>query len=115
MTDTTHKKGVNPIATAVGGVVVGVGLAVAGAMAMKDKATKKRVEDGIDKVRAKGDSVVNDVARKIEKTANDVKAQSEDVSEKVSKKAQSAKDGIENTVTRTKVAAKDVVKDIKNS
>ena len=48
-----HKKGINPMVAAVAGVAVGVGAAVATSQALKDKKTRKRVNDFVSDVKEK--------------------------------------------------------------
>ncbi len=111
MTNPTQKKGVSPIATAVGGVVVGVGLAVAGAMALKDKATSKKVEKGMDQMKSKA----NEMSKMVKNDVKDLNSQTEDVAKNVQDKAMSAKDEVVNKFNRTKETAKKIVKAIKEN
>lgn len=46
-------KGINPMVAAVAGVAVGVGAAVATSSALKDKKTKKRVDNFVSDVKEK--------------------------------------------------------------
>jgi hypothetical protein len=63
--DQTSK--INPLVAAVAGAAVGAGLAIAGAMALKDKKTSQKIAD-----------VVEDTKAKISKTAGDLQDKAED-------------------------------------
>jgi polyhydroxyalkanoate synthesis regulator phasin len=64
--------GVNPIAAAVAGVVVGAGAVLAGAVAMTDKNNQKIVADVVGKGKAKVEQTKAEVER--EMVANKAKA-----------------------------------------
>ncbi|MFZ1720895.1 MAG: hypothetical protein WAU07_00125 [Microgenomates group bacterium] len=111
MKEKAQKKPGMPLATAVTGVAVGVGLAVAGVMAMRDTATKKKVEKGINQLKSKSKAV----SKKIEKTVSGLKSKSKKASDDVAKKANVTKKEVTDKIDRTKLVAKKVIKELKKA
>lgn len=73
MTENTNKKGLQTVVAAVGGLVVGAGLAIAGVLALKDKKTKAKVDGVLKDLKSKAE----DVSKKIEDTAKTTKKELE--------------------------------------
>jgi hypothetical protein len=63
----------NPFVAGITGVVIGAGLAIAGAMALKNEKNKKKIKGILDKLEDKTDNMVQDVKN----TANQTKTQAE--------------------------------------
>ncbi len=78
MTDSKDKKsetsGVNPVAAAITGAVVGAGVAVVGAVALSDEKNRKKVTDAFNNVKKQA----SDYMDKMQKTAEDKKVDLED-------------------------------------
>jgi len=72
---TNHKRvgyEINPLVAAVTGVVVGAGMAVAGAVAMADKKNQARVKDMAQDVKVKAENIVKDVQGKVQNKKSEV-------------------------------------------
>lgn len=80
MTKHNKQKGGSPIVAAVGGVVVGAGLAIAGALALKDKKT--------------GD--------KVSKVIKDLKSETKDLSKKIQDSTEATKDTVKKIIKESK-------------
>jgi|GEM_PF-4252236 len=89
----TQVSKINPLVAVVAGAAVGAGLAIAGAMALKDKKTSQKIAD-----------VVEDTKAKISKTTGELKDQAEVKKAELTKK-----------FDQTKAKASRVVKTIKGS
>jgi len=72
----TNKKrvgySVNPLVAAVTGVVVGAGMAVAGAVAMSDKKNQATVKNVVKDIKIKADGYVKDVQDKVQNKKSEV-------------------------------------------
>lgn len=85
---------ISPVAAAITGAVVGAGMAVAGAMIMKDEKNREKVKDMLDN--AKGQATKH--LEKMHNSANGKKAE-------IESKAVEGKKTIKKEVTKTKKSA----------
>lgn len=67
-----NQTGVNPIATAVAGAVIGAGVVVAGAVAMNDKNNKEKVGKAVSDVKDKAIDIKENAEKKMEQVGNRV-------------------------------------------
>lgn len=85
--DDMHSKGVSPVAAAVTGAVVGAGVAVAGAVALKDKKNREKVKEVLTTVKEQAMNYIED----IQTTANQKKEEMVTKGEKAAKKLMDTK------------------------
>jgi len=85
MTDTKKKDIVNPIAAAVTGAAVGAGVAIAGAIALKDEKNRKKIKGVLSDLKNKGEEIrdemnkeAGDKVEEIKDKANDLKENADD-------------------------------------
>ena len=91
MTNHNNKKINNSVVAAVGGVVLGAGLAIAGALALKDKKISTKVSDVI----------------------KDLKSETKNLSKKIQDGAQSTKNNLEKKAADTQKTVKKIIKESK--
>lgn len=60
-----RKSGFNPVVAAVTGAVVGVGVAVAGAVALKDKKTREKVKQALTNVKNQATDYMEDKKKQV--------------------------------------------------
>lgn len=115
MTNQIQKNGINPILAAVGGAVVGAGLVVAGAAALKNKAVHKKIEKGVNSLEGKAD----DFSEKVEQGVDDLTAKTrkvaEQVSQQVSAKTRAVKEDLEEKAEKLQTSANTIKKAIDKS
>lgn len=69
-----HKKGINPVVAAVAGVAVGVGAVVATSEALKNKKTRKKVNDFVSDVKDRASDVKDKATDYFENAKEEPKA-----------------------------------------
>lgn len=78
MTDSNQKKqderkgGLNPVVVAVTGAVVGVGVAVAGAVALKDKKNREKVKQALTSVKNQATGYMEDMQSQAQNKENEI-------------------------------------------
>lgn len=102
-------EGVNTVIAAVAGVVVGAGVAIAGAVALSDKKNRDKVEGVINKAKDKTNSFVKNVQSKVQgkKAEMDIKKAEVDEQlvvgkEKVKKTLSEAADSVSDLAQKAK-------------
>lgn len=77
---------ISPVTAGVAGAVIGASVAIAGAVALKDDKTKKKVTDTIKTLKDKGADYVEDAQRGADEKKADLNKAVEDTSEKIQAK-----------------------------
>ncbi len=67
------KKGMSPMAAGVAGAVVGAGLAVAGAVALKDEKNRAKVKGALQSVKKQASDYVDEIQEKAQKQGGEAK------------------------------------------
>lgn len=67
------KKGMSPMAAGVAGAVVGAGLAVAGAVALKDEKNRAKVKGALQSVKKQASDYVDEIQEKAQKQGSETK------------------------------------------
>ena len=67
-----EKSSVNPIAAAVTGAVVGAGIAVAGAIALKDEKNREKVKEALNTVKDQARGYVESIQKQAQEKKSDV-------------------------------------------
>jgi uncharacterized membrane-anchored protein YhcB (DUF1043 family) len=86
--------GVNPIAAAVAGVVVGAGAVLAGAVAMTDKNNQAKVKEIVTNVKNDADKKRDEIEKDLAKGKAKAKKAASDGLTYLDKQVQQAKDGV---------------------
>lgn len=68
-----EKGGVNPLAAAVTGAVVGAGVAIAGVMALKDEKNRKKVQDALTNAKVQAKGYIDTVQKETEEKKAEIK------------------------------------------
>ena len=68
----TTKNGVNPVVVAVTGAIVGAGVAVAGAIALKDKKNREKVKEILSNVKDHTMGYMEDMKKQVEDKKGEV-------------------------------------------
>lgn len=97
---TLEKGGINPIAAAVAGMVIGAGAAVAGAVVLSDEKNRKNIKKAMTNVKNKAEDYVENK-----------KMHAQDKRAEVEKKIGESKEKIEKVVTKTKDSLRHEAKD----
>ncbi len=84
-----RKRGLNPVAVAITGAVVGAGIAVAGVMALKDEKNREKVKKVLNNVKKQATDYAEDVQNKIRDEKEEAEKKLAEVKEKVKKVANS--------------------------
>jgi len=79
------KSGFNPVVAAVTGAVVGAGVAVAGAIALKDKKNRDKVKGVLNNVKDKATGYVEDIRKQLQDKKNEAEEKLAEGKEKVKK------------------------------
>lgn len=74
-----NKKGMSPMAAGVAGAVVGAGIAVAGAMALKDEKNRAKVKGALNAVKKHASDYVDDLQEKTHEQGVKTKEKMEDM------------------------------------
>lgn len=67
-----RKGGLNPVVVAVTGAVVGVGVAVAGAVALKDKKNREKVKQAVTNVKNQATGYVEDMQNQAQNKGSEI-------------------------------------------
>ncbi len=84
---TNQKHGMSPVAAAVTGAVVGAGVAVAGAVVLKDKKNREKFQKVFENAKDQAVGYMEDMKDKAQRTQKEVGAKVKSVSKSVKKKA----------------------------
>jgi gas vesicle protein len=90
-------KGINPVAAAVTGAIIGAGAVVAGAIVMSDKNNQKKVEKVVNDAKEKIRGYKAGLEEKSQAVKDDAKVKIEQVSGKVQEMIDVAKEPLEET------------------
>jgi len=105
MTD-QNQGGINPVAAAVAGAVVGAGIGVAGAVIMGNKKNREKIGKVLNNAKNQAINYVEGVQKQAEDKKNEVKEKLTEGREKVGKVTKSVKKSFNNAVKNVKRAAK---------
>ena len=99
MTDHNQKKGagkggVNPVVAAVTGAVVGAGVAIAGAVALKDEKNRKKVKEVLTNVKDQAVGYMEDMQKQTQDKKSQIEEKLAEGKEKIEKVAKAAKDSL---------------------
>ncbi len=90
----TKKKEFNPVVAAVAGVVVGAGVAVAGAVALSDKKNREKVKKTLANAKDQAMGYVEDVQKQAEDKKGEIEEKLAKGKEKVKKALNATKDSL---------------------
>lgn len=96
------KSGFSPVIAAVAGAVVGVGVAIAGAVALADKENKQKVDDAIANTKDKAKGIIKDVQAQVEDKQNQVEKKVSQEKEMVRAAAIDVVDSLQNLTADAK-------------
>lgn len=111
MTNHNHKKydedkiGINSVVAAVTGVVVGAGVAIAGAVALKDKKSREKVKKVLNNVKDQAIGYMENMQKQAEDKKDEVEEKLVEGKEKVKKVTNVAKDSLSQATKNIKKAA----------
>jgi hypothetical protein len=88
---TNKKRGISPVAAAVTGAVVGAGLAVAGAMVLKDEKNRKKAKKVLSDVKDQAAGYAEEIQKKMKDETNVARKKLDTGKSKVKKVVQAAK------------------------
>jgi hypothetical protein len=77
--DKQDKKGMSPLAAGVAGAVVGVGIAVAGAVALKDEKNRAKVKGALKAVKKQANGYVDKLQKEADKHQDKAKEKVDEV------------------------------------
>ncbi len=100
MTNKKKKDGINPVAAAVTGAVVG-GIAAAGAMTLSDEKKREQIKNSISEAKEKAIGYMQEAREK-----------AEDAKKDVSKKIMKGKDILENSAEKVRGTVEETVDDM---
>ncbi len=111
MTDQNQKKqdkrkgNINPVAVAITGAVIGAGVAVAGAVILKDKKNREKVKQAFTNVKDQAVEYIEDMQKEAKDKKGKVEKKLAEGKEKVGKITSSVKDSFQHAVKDAKKAA----------
>ena len=79
-----NKKGMSPMAAGVAGAVVGAGIAVAGAMALKDEKNRAKVKGALKAVKKQASEYVDDLQERAHQQGIEAKEKMDDMKKNTS-------------------------------
>ena len=102
-----EKSGINPVAAAVTGAVIGAGVIAAGAVAiaLKDEKNRKKVKQTLTNVKRQAVNYMEDMEKQVQGKKNDVQEKFTEGKEKVNKVTKSVKNSLDHAVKDVKKAA----------
>lgn len=86
MTDSKKKDVVNPIAAAVTGAAIGAGVAIAGAVALKDEKNRKKIKGILNELKDRGENVQEDLKKEAKAKTEEIKERVDGETEKIEDK-----------------------------
>ncbi len=86
MTDTKKKEIVNPLAAAVTGAALGAGVAIAGAIALKDEKNRKKIKGVLNDLKSRGEEVRDDMNKNAGKKVEEIKDKAEEIKDEAEEK-----------------------------
>lgn len=86
MTDSRKKDVVNPIAVAVTGAAIGAGVAIAGAVALKDEKNRKKIKGILNDLKDRGEDVQDDLKKEAKERTEEIKEKVEGNTDKIEDK-----------------------------
>lgn len=103
MTNTNLKKqeekqsGLNPVAVAVTGAVVGAGIAIAGVVALKDEKNREKVKEALTNVKDRAENYIEDVQKQARDKKDEIEEKIAEGTVKIEKAANAAKDSLNSS------------------
>lgn len=101
-----NKGGINPVAAAVAGAVVGAGVAVAGAAVLSNKKNREKIGKALNNARNQAVDYVEGIKKQAKKKKDDVEAKLTEGKVKVAKVTKSVRKSFNNAVKDVKKASK---------
>jgi phosphate uptake regulator len=101
-----NQGGINPVAAAVAGAVVGAGVAVAGTMILEDKKNREKIKKVFNNAKNQAINYVEDMQKQVKDKKNEVKENLTEGKEKVNRVTKSVKKSLDRAVKDVKKAAK---------
>jgi len=101
-----NQGGINPVAAAVAGAVVGAGVAVAGTMILEDKKNREKIRKVFNNAKNQAINYVEGMQKQVKDKKNEVKENLTEGKEKVNRVTKSVKKSLNQAVKDVKKAAK---------
>jgi Skp family chaperone for outer membrane proteins len=101
------KGGINPVAAAVTGAVIGAGVVVAGAVAvaLKDKKNREKVNQTLTNVKKQAVGYIKDMQKEVQDKKDEVRDKLTEGKEKAKRVTKSVKNSLDHAVKDAKKAA----------
>lgn len=99
------KGGINPVTVAITGAVIGAGVAVAGAVILKDKKNREKVKQAFTNVKDQAVGYMEDMQKEVKDKKGEVEEKLAEGKEKVGKITSSVKNSLQHAVKDAKKAA----------